>query len=332
MKKISLLAVFFVQGLFAQFSPTDLQNVGYLLEDALFYSEKYIVPATDAAVYQASTSWINSAKKKKKWKLTMGIHGNCFVVPRKDRTFKIQNSDFKFLQLEGQEQATVPTALGNNEQYYMSGTISNQLIRFKTPEGINQETVIYPYLNISVGLPLGFELIARTSMITPLKKGEYQVYGYGLKHNLSQYFSSLKSNKINFALAGFYSKEEISFDFLDINTPFGNLGLNKSMNEVDTYNLQFVASKELGNFEILGSFLVNKSQFNYQVGGEKGAIEAVIPVQDVINKMLDKIEKDKINYVGELAFNYHKNRWNVITSIGFGKFINANSGIQYTFN
>jgi hypothetical protein len=77
-----------------------------------------------------------------------------------------------------------------------------------------------------------------------LKKGYYQVYGFGLKHNFSQYFSKLEAKKINFALATIYSNEEISFDFLDINTAYGNLGINKMTSTVDTFHFIFSASKE----------------------------------------------------------------------------------------
>ena len=94
-------------------TPTQFQQIGYLLEDALLYSKQYLIPATDAAVYQASSAWMNSAKKKKNWEINVGLHGNTFKVPNSDRSFIINNSDFKFLHLEGTAtSAEVPTALG----------------------------------------------------------------------------------------------------------------------------------------------------------------------------------------------------------------------------
>lgn len=310
-----------------------LQQVGYLLEDALIYSEKYIIPATDGAVYQASSAWNHTNKKRKTWDLSMGIHANVFNVPKSDRTFVINNSDFKFFHIEnGSSSAVVPTALGNDDQIYLVGDIDGQPVRLKTPEGINQQFVVYPYLDINLALPFGTELITRTSTNTKLKKGEYQVYGYGLKHNLSQYFPKIEAKNIYFSLLGYYSKEDISFEFLDINTNFGNLGINKISGLVDTYHLQFSVSKQVGKVELLGSFICNKSKFNYKVGGEPGAIESVFPMQSIINNLLDSIEKDKINYVGEIAANYQIKRFNIITAFAFGKFINGNLGIQYKVN
>ncbi|MEN9326949.1 MAG: hypothetical protein RI943_1382, partial [Bacteroidota bacterium] len=104
MKKLSVLTSLFVFG-FSNFgsaqTSAQFEQIGYLLEDALLYSKQYLIPATDAAVYQASSAWMNSAKKKENWEINVGIHGNMFFVPKSDRSFTISNSDFQFLQLEG---------------------------------------------------------------------------------------------------------------------------------------------------------------------------------------------------------------------------------------
>lgn len=164
-------------------------QIGYLLNDALLYSNKYITPATDCAVYQASSGWMTSTKKKKLGEVTLGVNANLFFVPKADRTFTASNDDFEFFTIEGQNSVEVPTALGNNDQYYLVGNLGDFEIRLKSPEGVNEETVFYPYLQAGVGLWFGSELLVKFSPKTKLKKGDYQVYGAGLKHNLDQYFS-----------------------------------------------------------------------------------------------------------------------------------------------
>ena len=335
MRKSSIIlglfaAFFFTQKVKGQ-SASDLEQIGYLLSDALLYSEQYIVPATDAAVYQASSAWVMSPKKRKKWDVVLGLHANVFFVPKADRTFQIQNSDFQFFEIEGATSATVPTALGNDNQVYLVGELGGEQVRFKTPEGINQETVIYPYLQGGIELPYGFEFIARYSTKTKLKKGDYQVYGFGLKHNFSQYFPKVVAKNIHFAAAAIYSKEDISFDFLDINTAYGSLGINNLNGLVDTYHFQLSASKEFKRFELITNFIVNHSSFEYVVSGEKGSIEEIIPIQSVINGLLERIAKDKTNVLGEVSGRYQISKFYVQSSIAFGKFVNANLGVQYQF-
>lgn len=313
-------------------TPLQLEQIGYLLEDALLYSKQYLIPATDGAVYQASSAWMNSAKRKKDWQISVGLHGNTFKVPNSDRSFIINNSDFKFLQLEGATSAEVPTALGNDDSFYLVGDFGGQQVKLKTPKGVNQEFITYPYLDFSFALPSGSEIIGRFSNKTDLKRGDYQVYGFGVKHNLSQYFPKLESKKIYISAISFYSNEDISFDFLDVNTAYGNLGINNLNGIVDTYHYQLSVSKEISNFEILGSFIVNTSDFNYVVSGEKGEIEKIIPAQYIINQLLDTIQKRKTNYIGELAVNYSFRDFNFLSAFAFGKFMNFNAGISYKVN
>jgi hypothetical protein len=324
------LAFFFTQKSMAQ-TPQEIEQIGLLLTDALLYSEQYIVPATDAAVYQASAAWIMSPKKRKRWDVNLGLHTNIFFVPKADRTFQIQNSDFEFFHIEGATSATVPTSLGNDNQVYLVGELGGEQVRFKTPQGINQETVIYPYLHGSIELPYGFEFIARYSTKTKLKRGDYQVYGFGLKHNFSQYFPKVEAKNIYFSAAAIYSKEDISFDFLDINTAYGNLGINNLNGLVDTFHFQLSASKEFKRFELITNFIVNHSSFEYVVSGKKGSIEEVIPIQSIINGLLERIAKDKTNVLGEISGRYQISKIYLQSSIAFGKFVNGNIGVQYQF-
>ncbi|EAZ96069.1 hypothetical protein FBBAL38_01580 [Flavobacteria bacterium BAL38] len=331
MRKSGIIIGLFAAFFFTQKSKAQTVNeqIGYLLTDALFYSGQYITPATDAAVYQASSSWMISAKKKEKWKVDLGLHVNTFFVPKKDREFQISNDDFLFFEIENAETAVVPSTLGNDNQVYLVGDLDGQQVRFKTPEGINQEVVVYPYLQASVGLPYGFEFIGRYSTRTKLKKGDYQVYGFGLKHNFSQYFSKLEQNKINISLLTVYSNEEIRFDFLDVQTAtFGNLGLDRFRSRINTYHFQLAVSKEIKDFEIIGSIITNVSDFNYKVYSDSSEPSVFL---DPINQLIPQLEETKWNAIGEISGRYQISKFYVQSSIAFGKFVNGNIGVQYQF-
>lgn len=325
-----LVCLFFFNKSRAQSQQT-LQEIGYLLNDALFFSNQYITPATDAAVYQAASGWMSSPKKRKLWDVTLGLHTNLFFVPKRDRSFQIQNSDFQFFQIEGATSATVPTALGNDNQVYLVGDLDGQQIRLKTPEGVNQETIFYPYLQGSLALPYGIEIVGKYSTKTKLKRGDYQVYGFGLKHNFSQYFKKLELKKINLAAMVLYSKEDISFDFISISTQYGSLGINRLNGLVDTWQFQVNGSKEFRNFELMAGIIANTSHFKYEVGGERGEIEDVIPLREILNKKLEEIYKTKTNLIGELSGRYKINKVYLQSVIGFGKFLNTNFSVQYEF-
>ena len=307
------------------------QQIGYLIDDALFFSDQYVTPATDAAIYQSASGWITSPKKTELWDVSFGLHTNVFFTPYRDRNFVIKNSDFTFFKLEQGTSASVPTALGNDNQVYLSGTLGDSPLRLKTPEGMNMNTVAYPYLQASVGLPFGTELIVKYSTKVKLKKSDYQVYGIGLKYNFSQYIKSLEAQKIHLAVLAGYGKEDVSFNFLNVQTDYGTLGINTISGTVDTWQFQLSASQEFGDLEFMGSFIANVSDVKYKVKGETGTIEQIIPLQKVLNKRLEEIYKTRTNYIGEMSCKYNIDKFDVQTIVAFGKFVNTNVSLTYSF-
>lgn len=314
------------------------QQVGYLLDDALFFSDKYITPATDCAVYQSSSGWIDTPKKRKAWDVNLSLHGNLFFVPNRDRSFAISNSDFKLFTLEGTNtSATIPTALGGNTDVYFVGDIGGSPLRIAAPKGINQETVFYPYLRGSVSVGGGLEFVGKYSTKVKLKKGNYQVYGFGFKYNLDQHISQLRKKNINLALFAGYSNEEVSFDFLEINDvlilgkKYG-LGINQITGYVDSYQMQLSASKEWKKFELIAGYISNLSYFKYEITGPKGSIETLIPFQDRVNDKLKEIYKKKYIPMGEISGRYELGKkLHTQATVAFGKFINTNLSIEYQF-
>ncbi|AXG75307.1 hypothetical protein DVK85_12095 [Flavobacterium arcticum] len=332
LKGLLALALFVVANkAVAQSDMVVIEQMGHLIDDALFFSDQYVTPATDAAVYQSSSGWITSPKARELWDVSIGLHTNIFVTPQRDREFTIHNSDFAFFQLEEGTSATVPTALGNKNQAYLTGMLGDSEVRLETPQGINMQTVVYPYLQGSIALWHGTEIVAKYSTKVKLKKSNYQVYGFGIKHNISQYFKRLETKKIHLAVLAAYSKEDVSFNFLDIETDYGTLGISEINGLVDTWQFQINGSKELGKFEVMTGFIINTSDVKYKVGGEKGSIEEIMPLQQVLNTRLEEIYKTRVNYIGEASISYKFNNFSVQSILAFGKFVNTNISLQYLF-
>ncbi|MFL9845959.1 DUF6588 family protein [Flavobacterium rhizosphaerae] len=309
-----------------------VEDFGHLLNDALFFSDKYVTPATDAAIYQSVSGWVNSNKNTDLWDVSFGLHTNIFFTPKSDRTLTIYNSDFTFFQLEQGTQATVPTALGDKKQVYLTGMLGDDEVRLETPQGINMETVAYPYLQGSLGLGFGTALVIKYSPEVKLKKSKYQVYGLGLQHSISQYIKPLKNRNIYLSLLAAFSKEDVWFNFLDVQTDYGTLGISQINGLVDTWQFQLTASKVYGNWEPLATFMVTTSEVKYKVGGERGSIEDVIPVQQVVNDGLKEIYKTRVNYIGEAGVTFNKGNFNVQGILAFGKFVNTNVSVHYLIN
>jgi hypothetical protein len=330
MKKFWLLLVLVSNFSYCQTEQT-LEQIGFFLKDAIYFSDQYLTPATKAAVYQSSSNWMTSAKKSKRWDATVSLHTNVFFVPKNDRSFTINQSELVFFQIENQTSATIPSAIGNGDQVTLVGQLDNNEIRLKTPKGIDKETIVYPYIQGALGIGYGTEIIAKYSTKVKLKRGNYQVYGIGIKQNLSQYLQYLQSKKWNLAVLTAYSKEDFSFDFLNATSSFGTLGINQISGLVDTWQLQCNLSKEYKKWEFMGAVIGNISNFKYKLTGEKGEIEDTIPFQFIVNESLKEIYKTKTVFLGEVSCRYQISKLYLQTAFAFGKFANTNISIQYEF-
>ena len=305
--------------------------IGDLIKDAIYFTDLYITPATDAAVYQAASSWVNTPQKAELWDFTLGIHVNTFLVPKSDRSFQLNNSDLSFFQIEGQDSAMTPTALGSDEFVTLKGELGGSDVILKSPEGIDRDFVVYPYLQGSLGIGFGTEAIAKFSPRVTLKNVEYQVYGLGFKHSLSQYFKSVEDKNFYISALIAYAKEDLTVNFLDVETQYGNLGFNALNSLINTWQFQINGSKKWNKFELSSGIITNTSSFEYRVKGKKGAIEEILPLQDVLNGELKSIADSKFNLIGEVSGRLEFNHFFVQTTVAFGKFVNSNISLQYKF-
>lgn len=316
-----------------------LKNFEKFFDDAVIFSDKFITPATDAAVYQSASGWTYSAKKRKLWSTSLGIHSNLFLVPNNDREFLLKDSDFKFLKIQNATSATLASALGDDTQVNIIDIygVIDPAKPIKSPKGVNQKIIFYPHLSASIAVWNGTEVLLKFAPKTQINKGEYQVYGFGLKHNISQYMHYLEKNKLNLAVLLTKSIEKINFDFLDIKTNLGTLGINTLNGDIDSWQFQINASKEFGKFEIMIASITNKSDFKYQFSGEKGTIDNIITFeggssQAFFNKKIKDIYKTKINSIFEVSATYNLNKFYFQTSFAFNKFLNSNVSVHYKFN
>lgn len=328
--------ILFVASSFVFSQKTDLNS---FLNDATFYSDKYIATMTDAAVYQSSSAWMTSAKKRKFGKITIGINSNFFIVPQNDKTFQLSNSDFSFLQIENQNSIAAETALGgeninyfvgNLEVEFQPGTVTSIPIRIESLKGINQNVITYPYLQASIAIWQGTEIAAKYSAKTKLKISDYQVYGFGIKHNLSQYFKAFIKNKIHLAAMASFSKEEINFQFLEVTVPFiGPIGIDQILSKVFTKQLQVNASKDYKNWELMAGIIINNSNFKYEFAGNDS--QNITGLKEQLNEKLKEIAKNKTNFIGEISARYNFKKIYLQPTIAFGKFLNTDMSVQYEF-
>ncbi|WP_141876902.1 DUF6588 family protein [Gramella sp. Hel_I_59] len=321
-KILTLILALFGSGMaHAQLVPAEGQEI---IDDLLFIADGFATPAAESAAYQATASWFTSAKALEPWKVDVSLHANALFVPSSKKEFTINNNDFSNLTISGGSNgAVVPTAFGSDSDVMFNGNFLGQEFAFQAIEGIDTGALMYPFAQVSVGLPLGFQLGVRALPALEVSGSEFSTYGVGLKHNLSQYFGRRRTRDDDLEVAAIiaYDIFDVKYEFEQISVP--NL-LNLNLIDVSSgvWMAEIMASKKYENFEIFGALGVAQSDFEYEFGGSGLAL-------DLVNSEISRLNDSQAQFKGDIGFNLYFNSFKVSTMATAGKYVNLNVGLHF---
>ena len=299
-----------------------LDDVRAIAFDMVYLSDEYIAPAAEAAAYQSSGGWYTSAKKKELWELEISVQGNLLFIPNKSKSFLIDEANLQNLSIQGGgTSALSPTALGADDFVVLEGSIGDEDFEFDSPEGINETHLKHVQLQASLGLWKGTVLIGRYSPKIKIYKTYYQLLGFGIQHNLSQWIPSLRESTFDLAGLVTYSFYSVSDNFSEVN--LSNETLNSVTVDGESFMFNLIASKQFNKFNISTGLGFTSSKFDYQVGGT-GVL--LLPV---LNQALGAENKSKINFKADVGTDYHFGDFSVNTMFTFGSYLNLIFGINY---
>lgn len=299
-------------------------DVRAIVNDMVYLSGQYIAPAAEAAAYQSSGGWYTSAKKKDLWDLEISVQGNLLFIPDKSKNFEIDEMRLENLSIQGGN-ANTPTALGGDNYIVLEGSIEDlDPFEFDSPEGINESYAKHAQLQASLGLWEGTTLIGRFSPKIKINKTYYQLLGFGVQHNLSQWIPSIRES--SFSLAGLitYSFYSVSDTFSEVDLTLGTK-LNSVVVDGESFMLNLVASKQIKKFNISSAVGMTSSKFEYSVGGEDG----VLKVLSVLNQEFEDLDRSKTNFKADIGVDYKFHDFSVNTMLTFGSYTNLVLGINY---
>ena len=319
MHRLKYLLFFYSAISFAQFD-----DVSDIAEDLVFLADKYVSPAAEASAYQSSGGWYTSAKKKEFWDLEISLQGNLLFIPNKSKNFLLNESDLKNLSIQGDEtSASLPTALGGDNFVVIEGSIGDDPFEFDSPEGINESFVKHAQLQASLGLWKGTSLIGRFSPKIKINKTYYQILGFGVQHNVSQWIPSLKETSFDLSGLLTYSFYSVSDTFSAVNLPIGTL--NSVVVDGESLMFNIIASKQIEKFTFSTAIGLTSSKFDYKVGGDGDL------VLNTLNQALGTLNESKTNFKGDFGIDYRFYDFSVNTMLTLGNYSNLIFGINYNF-
>ena len=317
-KLLLVVTLFIVTIAKAQFS-----DVNDVVSDFLLISKKYVTPGAEAAIHQSTAGWFRTASPLGPWEIDASVHGNIIYLPEDRKTAQINNSELKNLRLtDGSQTATIATSLGDDRKVFFTGEIFGQEFQLQSLEGLNQDEFIHGFLQASVGLPKNTQLTIRYAPPIPIDDVAYLAYGVGLQHSISQYLNS--ENRVKLAAEATYSYINFNIAFNPISIP------GTTLQSVDitanAFLFQAVASSRFNNLEPVAAFGISRSSFKYQLNGEGETF------LNFANDALDGLDETDTVLVGHLGLNVYIGDFSIQAITTFGRFVNGNLGLHYTFN
>jgi len=302
-------------------------DVDLFVEDMLFLADGFASPASESAAYQATAGWFTSARALEEWKVDVSVHANGIFVPSSKKEFTINNNDFNILQITGDDRAVIPTAFGTDTDVQFEGEVEVSpgnvipISGFDAIDGIDKGALVYPFAQVSVGLPYGTEIGVRALPALEIDGSEFSTYGVGLKHNFSQYFRFNEEEDLQVAAVVSYNIFDVKYEFDPISVE-QVVQLNLIDVSADVWMAEVLASKKYENFEIFGALGVAMSDFEYEFGGNGAALP-------LINNALTTLNDKEAQFKGDIGFNLYFDRFKISTMATAGKFVNLNLGLHF---
>lgn len=301
----------------AQSTPSDQE---LLINDMLLVADNFAAPGAEGAAIQSSAGWFSSASAMDEWSIEFSVHGNALFIPKSKQNKVSSNSDFSILNLQGMNNALLPTVYGGDSEAVFEGSIFGQNFSFDAIEGLNKKVLIHPFPQVTVGLPYGTEVAVRYLPSIIVNDVGFSTYGIGLKHNFNQYIKYSRPDDFQFAAVATYSNFKVDYAFVPVNIQIAEL--NRIDVNANLWLVQLMGSKLYDTFEVFGAIGVTNSQFDYEMDGSG-------PGLAILNQSLTAIGGNEAKFKGDIGFNYYFNNFKVSTMFTAGSLFNANLGLHY---
>ena len=256
------------------------------LEDAKTFTDSYLAPATEGAMYSISNGWFNSGEAKPLLGFEIAIIGNMTSIKSDKKSFTFNTADYENLVFsDGSPSKLVSSALGDIEGITMiaEGPLPGSSLddaEFELPSGLASGGVnIIPsgFIQVSVGAFKGTELKVR--FLPKINADDVKVgfYGFGVQHEITKWLPADKLMPVAISALIGYTHLDGSYDITGNDIVDGeNQRIESKMN---TWVFQAIVSTKLPiiNFygsvgyltgtsetDLLGTYVVGEGPFSSQ--------------------------------------------------------------------
>lgn len=198
------------------------------VEDAEVFTNSYMAPLSESAIYNFSNGWYNTADAKPLGGFEISIIGNITNFKNKEdkKTFILDPNDYQNLDFVDNSGVarSVSSALGDIEgtRVFAEGQVAGIAVReeFELPSGLSSEGIDFVpsgYIQGSVGLIKGIEIKARFIPKIEYEGAAVGLIGVGLQNDVTKLLPADKILPVAISAVIGYTKVSGDYDFTDAN-------------------------------------------------------------------------------------------------------------------
>ncbi|MDH3382145.1 MAG: hypothetical protein OEL54_05530 [Flavobacteriaceae bacterium] len=271
MKKIFIILI--ALSLSATSRSQDLELLLLAKNDANLLMRNYMSPIMNGMMNGLNNGWNHTAKTHKKFGFDITINANAAIVPNSEKSFLFNHSDYQYLSLES----------GSSNINTVMGSVNNSLIgikipaagntykiaQFTMPDGVGDDlplnAVPSPMIQASIGLPTSTDISVRFLPSVNSDDVKANLIGFGVKHNLMQYFGPLDKLPLNVSVFGGFTTMNTTYNIQNNSALSGNN--QEATFKLNTYTFQALASLDFPLITLYGGIGYDKGSSDLKING-----------------------------------------------------------------
>ncbi|NJB81957.1 DUF6588 family protein [Wenyingzhuangia aestuarii] len=348
MKKIILLTAL-TAGLFTA-KAQEIEEFLVLGKDAGTMLQSYLEPAFKGTMYNLNSGWYRTAKPHRVLGFDITLNATLSSVPSSGKNFTFKNSDYENLYIQGtgtdklssDPNATVslPTSFGGTTNSVLEyegegeflGVKETRKFKFNALNGLTDDIgfsqVPAAMIQAGIGLPFKTDVTVRFVPEVGSDKFKSDLIGFGVKHNILQYFPIAKRIPlVDISLFGGYTKlsstyipgDDQSID-MEVKTFTGQL-----LGSVDLKIVNFFVglgySKGQSSLNVTGDY-----SFEYEIDGLPGKQTRTIDEAD-----LPKLKNDINSFMTTAGMSLNLAFFKIYGSYTLQEYNSINAGVSFSF-
>lgn len=278
MKKVISIVLFSLGSIVGYSQGGGVESIALAAEDAGLLAKNYVNPFVKGLMYDLNSGWYTTAKTHNKFGFDLTINPSLSFVPSSEQFFSFNQDDYRYLSLPDGE-TRIPTVMSESEhETLIRVSIPHEggnykVAEFNMPKGIAGDlplnAVPVPMAQIGVGLFANTDVKLRlVPNIDIADEFEFNLFGLGVQHDLTQYFKA-ENSFLNVSLLAAFTNMKAVYA-IENDASFENVEVRNGEAEfkLNTWTIQGIASLDFKLITFYGALGYNHGSTAVKMKGE----------------------------------------------------------------